>query len=171
MAFRLLTAATAQGTEVEATATEGSLAKHTFLADSLQPGKVYIITGSALVVDQNGTDEQVLRLRFGAHATLPASNTAIATTASIAVADGDVATFVCYMTVRSVGSAGVIAFHGSICQPDAEAVATTPMFGFHQVVTAMDTTAALYFDYSSDCDAAHADNEIAADSFVVIEAV
>jgi len=168
MSLRILALVTAIGAEVENTTTEGNLASHTFAADSLQAGKVYLITGSAVVVDNNSTDTLTLRLRFGS-STLPASNTAVVTTAAIDSADADVATFICFMTVRSVGTAGVVAFHGSICQPDAEGVGTTPMFGFNQVQTAVDTTAALYFQYSAEWSVAHADNEVAADSFIVCE--
>ena len=171
MAFRLLSAAVAQGDEVENSTTEGSLAKHTFAANSLQAGKVYLISGSAIVNDNNSTDTVTLRLRFGTNATAPASNTAIVATAAINSGDGDVAVFSCWMTVRDADDSSAIAFHGSICQADAEAVGTTPMFGFHQVATSVDTTAALYFDFSATWSVAHADNEIAADSFVVAEVV
>ncbi len=172
MGYRLLSAAVAQGDEVENTTTEGSLAQHTFAANSLQVGKVYMITGSCNVNDSNSTDTLTLALRFGANATTPGSNTAIVSTAAIDAADSDIAAFVCYMTVRAVSaSAGIVVFHGSICQSDAEAVGTTPMFGFHQVVSSLDTTSALYFDYSADWSVAHADNEVAADSFIVAEIV
>lgn len=170
MAFNLLSAQIAEGTEVENTTTEGALASHTFAANSLQVGKVYLITGSALVVDSNSTDTLTLRLRIGASAA-PASNTAVAATAAIDSADGDIAAFVAYMTVRAVGTAGSVVIHGSICQADAEAVGTTPMFGFHQVVTSLDTTAALNLQYSAEWSVAHADNEVSASSFIVAEIV
>lgn len=170
MAFNLLSAQIAEGTEVENTTTEGALASHTFAANSLQAGKVYLITGSALVVDNNSTDTLTLRLRFGA-STTPASNDPIVATAAIDVADNDVAVFVAYMTVRSVGTAGSVVFHGEICQADAEAVGTTPMFGFREVFTSLDTTAALYLQYSAAWSVAHADNEVSASSFIVAEIV
>jgi len=170
MAFNLLSAQIAEGTEVENTTTEGALASHTFGANALQVGKVYMITGSCVVNDNNSTDTLTLRLRFGASAA-PASNTAVVATAAIDSADGDVAVFMAFLAVRSIGTAGSVVIHGTICQADAEAVGTTPMFGFHQVITSLDTTAALYLQYSAEWSVAHADNEVAATSFIVTEIV
>ena len=170
MSLRLLAAAVAQGTAHANSTTETSLATHTFAANALQPGKVYMITGSCIVSDNNSTDTLTLALRFGASTTV-ASNTLVVGTAAINSKDADAAAFVCYMTVRSVGTAGVIVLHGSVCQADAIAVGTTPMFGFTKVITSVDTTAALYFDYTADWSVAHADNIVAAESFVVAEVV
>ena len=170
MPLRLLSADVAQGDAHTNSTTEGSLAQHTFAANALQAGKVYMITGSCIVSDSNSTDTLTLALRFGASTTV-ASNTAVVSAAAIDAADADAAAFVCWMSVRSVGTAGVVVFHGEICQADAIAVGTTPMFGFVQVVTGVDTTAALYFDLTADWSVAHAENIVAAESFIVAEVV
>lgn len=170
MSYRLLSAAIAEGAEVENTTTEGALASYTFAANSLQPGKVYMITGSAVVNDSNSTDTITPRLRFGAN-TAPASNTAVAAGAAVDAADADVQSFICYMTVRSVGTAGSVVFHGSMSECDAAAAATTPVHGFSTVVSSLDTTAALYFQHSAEWSVAHADNEVASQSFIVAEIV
>ena len=166
MSVRLIAAAIAQGTEVENTTTEGALASHTFAADTLQVGAVYMITGSAKVIDSNSTDTITPRLRFGA-STTPGSNTAVAAGAAVDAADDDVQSFCAFMSVRSIGTAGVVWFHGSMSECDAAAAATTPMHGFSTTVASLDTTAALYFDYTAEWSVAHADNEVASESFVV----
>ena len=170
MPLRLLSAAVAQGSEHENSTDEGSIAKYTFAADELQVGKTYLITGSAIVNDSNGSDTLTLALRFGSSTTVT-SNTAVVASAAIDSADNDVAAFTCFMTVRSIGSSGSVVLHGFFAQADAEAVGTTPAFAFHQVVSSLNTEAALYLDYTADWSAAHADNEVAADSFVVCEIV
>jgi hypothetical protein len=170
MSYRQLAAQIAQGTEVENTTTEGALASHTFAANSLQVGKTYLITGSGIVNDNNSTDTITPRLRFGA-STAPASNTAVAAGAAVDAADADVGSFICFMTVRAVGTAGSVVFHGSMSEMDAAAAATTPMHGFSTVVGSLDTTAPLYFQHSVEWSVAHADNEAASDSFIVAEIV
>ncbi|MGA0944860.1 MAG: hypothetical protein ACO3UW_03710 [Candidatus Nanopelagicales bacterium] len=170
MSLRLLDVAVAQGDAHTNTTTEGSLARHTFAANALQAGKVYMVTGSCIVSDNNGTDTLTLALRFGASSTVT-SNTAVVSTAAIDSADADAAMFLCFVSVRSAGEAGVVVIHGEICQADAIAVGTTPTFGFTKVITGVDTTAALYLDLTADWSAAHADNIVAAESFLVAEVV
>jgi hypothetical protein len=167
MALHLMQRAIAQGSEVENTTTEGSFAQYAFAANELQIGAVYMLTGTVIVNDSNSTDTLTCRLRFGSNASAPASNTAIVATSATDVADGDIMSFTAYMQVRSTGSAGACVFWGFVSEIDAEAAATTPAFAFHQVVSSLDTTAALYFDASGTWSVAHADNEAAADAFVV----
>lgn len=170
MAFNLLSILTAEGVEVENTTDEGALHTVTFAANSLQAGKVYEFDGACIVNDNNGTDTLTLRLRFGASAT-PTSNTEVVVTAAIDVADADAAVVLAKMHVRSVGTAGVVVIYGAICQPDAIAVGTTPMFGFAKVITGVNTTAALYLQYTADWSAAHVDNEVAAVAAACAEVV
>jgi hypothetical protein len=92
-------------------------------------------------------------------------------TAAIDSADGDAGMFMGYMTVRSVGTAGVVVIHGVICQADAIGVGTTPTFGFVKVITGVDTTAPLYLDYTADWSVAHAENIVAAEAFILVETV
>lgn len=165
--LRLIEAITARGTEVENTTTEGSLARHTFPAGFWQEGKVVDVSASLHVVDNNSTDTLTPRIRFGA-STSPGSNTEIAAGAAVDVVDDDVGlarfTITCRESTDDPSSVELV-FAGFITSADA----TPAIVPFKTIVTAVDTLAATYLDYTAEWSAAHADNEVAADTFEVRE--
>ena len=160
MSIRTLQAA--RGTEHENSTTEGSIARHTFTAGSLTPGKVYDISGGMVVVDNNSTDTLTLAVRFGSSATVT-SNTACGTSNAVDVADSDFATIAAKLHVVSATRA---VLSGYISAPDA--ANTQACYPIMQVLTIAAATT-YYLDWTADWSVAHADNECAAESFAVIE--
>lgn len=153
----------ARGTEVENSTVEGSLARSTFAANELTPGKVYHFSGHMLIVDNNSTDTATLRLRFGTTSATPASNTSVAASGAIDVADSDFASIMGTIHVVSATRAVIQGFHAA---PDA--ANTEAAYAFGAVVTiAADTE--YYLDWTCDWSVAHADNEAAAESWACVE--
>lgn len=156
------TLASAEGTEHENTTTEGSIATHAFAAGSLTPGKVYMFDGLCVVNDNNSSDGLVLAVRFGSSATVT-SNTAVISSASVDVADGDLARVHGFIHCQS---AGRIVITASIQGADANG--TTAVYAGGSVETIVQTTA-YRLDFTADWSAANADNECAAACWTVIE--
>ncbi len=154
---------TAAGTAHTNSTDEGSLASKAFAAGTLTPGKVYLITGSARVTSSNSTDTVTMRLRWGTSATVT-SNTAVGTTAAIDSANDDVMSFVATLSVQTTTRAVI---SGVITSCDALAVTGLA----HQVaaVLTIDQATAYRLDLTADWSVAHADNDIQAESFDVIE--
>lgn len=153
---------TARGTEHENTTTEGSIAQTAFAANALTKGKVYLFGGTCIVLDNNSTDTATFRLRFGTSTTVT-SNTQAAISEAVDVADND---FAVVKGTLEVVSATRAVISGFITGADAAlAVNAQP---FYAVLTiAADT--AYYLDYTADWSVAHADNELASDSWHCIE--
>jgi hypothetical protein len=162
MALRLAQFATGAGADHENTTTEGSLAGKDFAAGELLPGKIYGFECGVIVLDNNSTDTLTLAVRFGSSATVT-SNTAIATSAAVDSADGDVSyvrgTIHVQSTTRYV-------FH--VTCPDPDAVMTIADKSTVVEFTAVANTA-YYLDVTADWSVAHADNEVYAASFAVWE--
>lgn len=166
MSARIFDVITAEGTEVENTATEGAFAETIFPAGFWQVGKVVAFHGAVIVNDNNGTDTLTGRIRFGASAT-PASNTAVVATSAVDSADADVMIVEGQITCRAIdASAGVLVFSGTICDPDAEGQA---MVSYFAVVSSLDLQSDTYLQMTGTWSAAHADNEAAAAQWNVIE--
>jgi hypothetical protein len=163
MSSRIVTFATAEGTEHENTTTEGSIARKLFAANELLPGKIYDFECGVIVNDNNSTDTLTLAVRFGSSSTVT-SNTAIATSAAVDVADGDVA------IVRGsihVQSATRYVFMVAMAEPDA--IGTITMKNQGPVLFTAAANTAYYLDVTADWSVAHADNEVAAMSWSVTE--
>lgn len=153
----------ARGTEVENTTVEGSLARTTFAADELTSGKIYHFSGGAIIVDNNGTDQATLRLRFGTTSATPASNTQVAVSNAVDVADSDFAVI--------TGTLHVVSATRAVCQgwiSGADAANTEAAYPFMTVLTIAAGTE-YYLDWTLDWSSAHADNEAAAESWACIE--
>lgn len=162
MGSLIRTFASAEGAEHENTTDEGSIAKHTFTADSLQAGKVFDFRCAIVVNDNNSTDTATLAVRFGSSTTVT-SNTACGTSNAIDVADADLAVITGHVACHTATRAVV---YGLISAPDAANVQAA--YPFYTVVTiAAGTT--YYLDITADWSVAHADNELAAADFHVIE--
>lgn len=166
MSFRLVQMSLAEGAEHENTTTEGSIARKTFAAGELVPGKVYGFECGVIVNDNNSTDTLTLAVRMGTTSATPASNTAIASSAAVDVADGDVA--IVKGTIH-VQSATRYVFNVEMSEPDAIATISMKCQGPVLFTAVADT--AYYLDVTADWSVAHADNEVAAMSFVVWEIV
>jgi hypothetical protein len=160
---RVTQISTAEGAEHENTTTEGSIARKAFAAGELLPGKVYGFECGVVVNDNNSTDTLTLAVRFGTSSTVT-SNTAIATSAAVDVADADVA--IVRGTI-SVQSDSRLVFLVEMAEPDA--IATITMKNQGPVLFASAANTAYYLDVTADWSVAHADNEVAAMSFSVWE--
>lgn len=165
MSSRIVHLALAEGAEHENTTTEGSLARYAFPAGALTPGKVYDFECGVVVNDNNSTDTLTLAVRFGSSSTVT-SNTAIATSAAVDVADADVA------IVRGsihCQSATRLVFFVEMAEPDA--IGTITMKNQGPVLFTSVANTAYYLDVTGDWSVAHADNEAAAMAFSVTERV
>jgi hypothetical protein len=162
---RLIAVLIAAGADHENTTTEGPVYDHTFPANFWTPGKVVRATLGAIVSDNNSTDTLTMLVRVGATA---AGGTAVATSAGVDAADGDVHMAIVEITCRSVGATGVLAVVVTMNDPDA--TGTINMKGYGPVLVTVDTTAATHLGYMADWSVAHADNEVACEYATVWEA-
>jgi hypothetical protein len=160
--FELKQFATGAGADHENTTTEGSMARKIFGLGELTPGKIYGFECGVIVSDNNSSDTCTLLVRFGSSSTVT-SNTAIATTAAVDSADGDVAYIRGTIHVQSPTR---YVFH--VTAPDADAVMTIADKSTVVVFVATADTV-YYLDVCADWSVAHADNEVAAESFAVWE--
>ncbi len=164
MAERLLSVLTSAGTTHTNSTDEAVLASHTFPADFFDAGKVIRFRALCVVPDQNSTDTLTINARFGG-TTL--TGTAFLTTGAVDVADADIAVLEGELVCRSIGSAGAFVGHGA-CVLDAPG---TALVADGEVLSSIDTTAALYLEITGDWNVAHADNQVACQSFTVTEIV
>lgn len=155
----------AQGTEVENTTTETSMSQYAFLAGTLTPGKLYMISGGMIVIDNNSTDTATLRLRLGTNATTPASNTNLGASAAVDVVDNDYATVSGFIHVVSATRAVATVY---VQAPDATGVEA--VYG-HTTVLAIAQGTDYYLDWTAEWSVAHADNELASEAFAVVELI
>lgn len=120
----------ADSAAVTNTVTETAFNKsYTIPANSLQVGDVIRIRGQALATATHSTDTLVVKVYIGA--------TAICATATLDVADNDIASFDIVLTVRTIGASGTFVAAGTttIGPPTS---ATTKAFNL--LSTALDTT-------------------------------
>lgn len=165
MSHRLIDQLVGPGTKHTNTTTENKIARHTFAAGDLQPGKKFVIDGGASAPSSNSTDTCTMALRFGTTSATPASNTLIGTSAAVDTANDDVAAFHCELDVQSATRAVA---HGWLSDLDASGSKLT--YEFVKVLT-IDNTVVNYFDWTAGWSVAHADNQVEAESFTVVEAV
>jgi len=167
MGIRVLSQRLAAGTTHTNSTDEAVLDSYTIPANFFNGtnGKSLHARGYALVADSNSTDTVVLRVRLGA-TTL--TGTAIATTTAVDAADSDVCVYDIWLTVRDGDSSGTATT--SVLMNDCDAVGT-PADAFAVAVASLDFTAALLLEITADWSVAHADNQIAAQQFVVMEVV
>ena len=156
MGFRLVQFALAEGVEHEDTVTEGSIARKSFAAGELLPGKIYGFSVGIVVNDNNASDTCIARVRFGTSTTV-ASNTEMAVSSNaVNVADADVAWVRGEIHVQSATR-----YVFCVTCPDIDATGTIGDKSSVKLFTAAAETA-YYLDITLDWDAAHADNEAAA---------
>lgn len=156
MSAKVVQISTAEGTEHENTTTEGSIFRRAFAADELTVGSVWEMMCGVVVNDNNSTDTLTLAVRFGSSSTVT-SNTALATSAAVDVADGDVALVRCRLEVQS--TTRIVAYI-EMSEPDA--IATIAMKCQGPVLFTRAAGTAYYLDVTADWSVAHADNEVAA---------
>ncbi len=163
MGYRIISQDSAAGTVHSNSTTETAIGRKLFAAGSLLPGKSYRIVGAARTPSTNGSDTVTMALRFGTSAT-SASNTSVAASAAVDVANDDIAIVDCTLQVQSTTRAVA---HGVISACDA-AGTTGILTPFSTILTiAADT--AYYLDWTADWSAAHADNDIQSEAFCVVE--
>ena len=162
MSQRLVQMSLAAGTAHSDSTTEASLARRAFAVGELLPGKIYGFEAGIIASATNSTDTLALRVRFGSSSTVT-SNTAVATSAAVDVADGDVS----YVrgTIH-VQSATRYVCHATV--PDIDAVMTIADKSTVVVFTAVAETA-YYLDVTADWSVASSSNSCHAASFAVWE--
>jgi hypothetical protein len=168
MSHRVIANALAAGTALTNTASEGALYAHSFAAGFWRPGKSVRGSFGAITSASNSTDTLGLLFRFGATAT---GGTAIATSALVDQADGDVGGGDCVITCRSVDADGVGVFvaQASLAEPDATGTITRKQFG-PVVISAINTLAATALGFNGKWSVANAGN-IAACQLALIEEI
>jgi len=92
---------------------------------------------------------------------LPASNVAAFTSAAVDAVDADVYALNGVIQIRTATTAVAMWSY-----QDPDAAATTPKFQ-NTAEFAVDTTSAMYLDFSADWSVAHADNETNSTMFIV----
>jgi hypothetical protein len=151
----------ARGTVHTNSTDEAALESVTIPANSLSAGDVIHIVGMAQVISSNSTDTSTIRLRLGATSAIAATEIAVST--ALDVADNDDVYIDMYVTLRTLGSSGTMVGHGQIRTDGAGAVLLNIILSS----TAIHTTVDNYIGFTNDWSAAHTDNQIASDSFIV----
>ena len=132
-----------------------NIALYTIPANKLELGDIVRIKVFCTVVDSNGTDALTPILNFG--------GTAIATGASLDVADSDIVYAWADVHVTAVGSSGTMT---AIAEIRTDANGGTSVTAATNL-SSKDTTGTLDVALNVDWDAAHADNEVRIDAFSV----
>lgn len=156
---------TAEGAEHENTTTENTIARWSIRAGDLTPGKVFTGTVGVIVNDNNSTDTLTLAGRFGATSATPASNTSLGASSAVDSEDADQAVVKWELHVQSSTRAVV---YLDMQNPDAKGTGTVTR---HMTVLTIAAATVYYLDVTADWSVAHADNEVAASSFVVTEKI
>ena len=153
----------AAGVSHENTTVEGSLSQFAIPANTLVAGSTIRFWSAGIVEDNNGSDTLVIAVRLGTSTTVT-SNTAIFSTSAINVSDGDVYCLQGLIQIRTSGSKGTAVAMMNYQEPDA--TGTAPKWNYKDPFS-IDTTSKLYLDITGDWNAAHADNEVNSEMFVV----
>lgn len=164
MPGRVVSMSQAAGTALSNSTTETSLASWAIPADSLTPGKVYLISGGVRVTAQNSTDTLALGVRFGTSATM-SSNTAVGASTAVDAAVSDLATFSFFLHCHSATRAVIT---GTMSDVDAEG--TVAMENYQEILT-IATGTAYRLDVTGTWSVASASNSCQAEAFSVIEIV
>jgi hypothetical protein len=162
--LRVKTIGTGEGTEHENTTTEGTIARKQFTADELQVGQVWDFHCAVVVNDNNSTDTLTLAIRFGTSSTVT-SNTAIGTSAAVDSADADFAVIWGRIEVQTATRVVISGFLSA-----ADAANVEKACAFYAPFTIAAGTAHV-LDITADWSVAHADNEVAAAGFHVLQMV
>lgn len=153
--------------EVENTTTESAMAQTEFPAHFWKPGKVVRFEGACLVNDNNGTDTLTCRARFGTDGATLTNDDELGATDAVDVADGDIGVVRGTLVCRDLGDGTYqLVAQGVISDPDASGALVND---FADVGTAFDPGVATYLSYSAEWSVAHADDEVAAISWLVTE--
>ena len=161
---KILDIDTAAGTALTNSTTETVLASHVLPANSLQKFQEYEIATLVRATATNGTDTLRVRLRIGA-TTL--TGTVVADSTAVDVADNDVVSMRTLCDVRSHGTAGSMVCYVVSTILGAEGTVTAR--AAFEVLTSLDTTAALRIEVTGVWSAASASDSAQSEGFVVIE--
>lgn len=161
---KIVSQITAAGTAHSNSTTEASLARKTFSAGELQPGKVFDIRGAARVTASNSTDTVTMALRFGTSTTVT-SNTAVGSSAAVDAADSDVAIVDAKLEVQTATRAVISGYIS-----DSDANGSKLMQEFMSILT-IDASVPSYLDFTADWSVASSSNSIQAEQFLVTELV
>jgi hypothetical protein len=164
MSLRIVQLATAEGAEHENTTTENTIARKIFKANELSAGKVYNFHCGVIVNDNNSTDTLTLAVRFGTTSATPASNTSLAASSAVDSEDADQAVVWGSIHVQTTTRAIALVYMQA---PDAKGTGAVTA---HMTVLTIAADTTYYLDVTADWSVAHADNEVAAACFTVLEA-
>lgn len=150
--------AIASSIDVENTVTETafSTGSKTIDASKLRAGDVLHVVAQGIVTDQNGSDTQTVKLYVGTEE--------IVTTGAVTVADNDVFLIDAYVTVRIAGASGHVQACGVVGLGVPGTVTAKP---FRKADAAEDLSGDVAITVKATASAAHADNEINLDTFIV----
>lgn len=160
---RIVQMSASEGAEHENTTTENTIARKTFSPGELTAGKVYTGTVGVIVNDNNSTDTLTLAVRFGTTSATPASNTSGGASSAVDSEDADQAVVKWELHVQTATRA---ILYVDMQAPDAKGTGAVTR---HMTVLTIVATSTYYLDVTADWSVAHADNEVAASSVVVVE--
>lgn len=141
---------------------EAVLSSISIPANSLLAGDVLHIFGYATVIDKNAADTSIIKLRIDDSAT-DVDGTVIATGPTQNVSVDDIVHIDYYLTIRTTGNTGTMVGHGIL-----SVGASSPTIENVTIASsAIDTESIKYINLTNIWSAAHADNQIASDSFAV----
>lgn len=163
MGTKINTFSVAEGTVHTDSTTEASLARKAFAIGELIPGKIYDFECGVNVLSDNSTDTITLAVRFGTSSTVT-SNTAIASSAAVDAATGDVAIIKGSIHVQSATRYVFV-----VEMAECDAIGTITMKNQGPVLFTAVADTAYYLDITGDWSVAHADNQIAAMCWAVTE--
>lgn len=163
---RLLAASVAAGDTLTNSTTETVLGSHTFAADFFDAGKVIEFEAFVSIPSTNSTDELTLRARFGG-TTL--TGTAFIASAGVDVVNDDVGLIRGTLVCRDAGESVEVLGYGDVALDAGGSIANAVADG--EVMSAVDTTAALLLEITGQWSVANASNQCALEGLVVREQV
>jgi hypothetical protein len=155
----LIHAAVADSTDVENTVTETAFSTGSKTIDGakLRAGDVIEVIARAYVLDNNGADTLTVKLYAGTEE--------IVTTGAVDSADADIVYIHAFITVRIAGSGGHVSASGVVANGVEGTVTAKP---FRKDDAAEDLSGDVAIAVKATWSAAHADNEVYLEDFIVI---
>lgn len=156
-------AITAQGATNTNTTTKTSLSSITLPANSLIAGDIIHIQGVGKVNNANGADTSIVALEFGS--TNNTGGNVIITSSAYNVNAGDDIHLNAFITIRTIGSGGTCIGNGELRIYRSSAVEELVINITLEI--SIDTTVPNYLSLNNTWSFAHANNQIAADTFTM----
>lgn len=163
MSIQIRTLDTGAGTAHSNSTTESSVASHTFTADSLQPGKVFLARCAVRATATNSTDTLTPAVRFGSSTTVT-SNTSAGSGNAVDVADND--TFLVDLWIHCQSATRVV-ITGLITTADA--LGTDAVLDRVYLIATIAKGTTYYLDITADWSVASTANSCQSEAWAVLE--